>query len=152
MIWFNGVKSFFFFFAFLTELSSSYCNITWDTVTCWPETLSNQTAVLPCPQGILGTDPTSKFTIFLTIWNQNKNLYLLKYLLHFIISEIRESHRSVVANVLNCSIVVSEFRHKSCYYTFAFRLIPLGKVRNLLSPAMDSIVILLFFLQEWILH
>lgn len=44
--------------------SFSYCSITWDTVTCWPETLANHTAVLPCPDGILGTDPTQNATRF----------------------------------------------------------------------------------------
>lgn len=42
---------------------TSYCNTTWDTVSCWPETLSNDTATVPCPVQ-MGSDPTQNATRF----------------------------------------------------------------------------------------
>ncbi|XP_071102260.1 corticotropin-releasing factor receptor 1-like [Haliotis cracherodii] len=35
-----------------------YCNSTFDTVSCWPPTPEGILASIPCPQGLIGVDPT----------------------------------------------------------------------------------------------
>lgn len=41
-----------------------WCNATWDTASCWPQTLTNVTAVIHCPRNILGVDPRKNATRF----------------------------------------------------------------------------------------
>ena len=53
-----------------------------------------------------------------------------------------------VANMLNSDVIVSEFKLQSCYYTY-FQTNILGKgINSLITPAMVSIISLLFLSKD----
>lgn len=45
---------------------NSYCNMTWDGLSCWPATLAGQFAVIQCPKDMHGVDHTQNATRFCT--------------------------------------------------------------------------------------
>lgn len=41
---------------------NSYCNITWDGLSCWPATLAGEISLIQCPRGMEGVDHTQNAT------------------------------------------------------------------------------------------
>lgn len=45
----------------ISEVGQSYCNTTWDDVSCWPTTLAGTFATVHCPSGVDQIDVTREY-------------------------------------------------------------------------------------------
>ena len=72
--------------------------------------------------------------------------------LHWFYLAFNGNSRGIVANVLDCDIVVSEFEHHSPYYVH-FRTNTLGEgVNPLITPSYGLNSVTTVFKQEWLRH
>ncbi|XP_076094431.1 corticotropin-releasing factor receptor 2-like isoform X2 [Mytilus galloprovincialis] len=59
---FTGMELCYLLFGSDPDNGNSYCNMTWDGLSCWPASLVGEFAIIQCPQNMQGVDSTQNAT------------------------------------------------------------------------------------------